>query len=68
MAAAGLKAAAAVGQAAGRRMMSSAAGGLVTIERRDTIAIVKMNRAPVNSLNLELLTELKDTILACERV
>lgn len=48
------------------RQMSSAAGKLVNIEHRDEVAIVKMNRAPVNSLNFELMTELREAIVACE--
>ncbi|XP_043482302.1 enoyl-CoA delta isomerase 1, mitochondrial-like [Leptopilina heterotoma] len=36
---------------------------LVEVEQRDSgIAVVSMNRAPVNSLNLELLTELTTTL------
>jgi hypothetical protein len=46
--------------------MSSAAGKMVNVEHRDEVAVVKMNRAPVNSLNMELMTELREAIAACE--
>jgi enoyl-CoA hydratase/carnithine racemase len=46
--------------------MSSVAGKMVNVEHRDEVAIVKMNRAPVNSLNMELMTELREAIAACE--
>ncbi|OQS03685.1 3,2-trans-enoyl-CoA isomerase, mitochondrial precursor, partial [Thraustotheca clavata] len=50
----------------GHRTLSTAPN-LVEIEKKDAIAIVRMNRAPVNSLNLELLQAIDVAIQSLEQ-
>ncbi|CAK4703479.1 hypothetical protein LEN26_019674 [Aphanomyces euteiches] len=40
---------------------------LVTVERREGYAVVRMNRAPVNSLNLEMFKALEKTVADLEK-
>ncbi|KDO31959.1 hypothetical protein SPRG_03174 [Saprolegnia parasitica CBS 223.65] len=51
----------------GARAMSSAPPSLVTVEKKDGFAILRLNRPPVNSLSMELLLAIDEAIQALEK-
>ncbi|KAG9408084.1 dodecenoyl-CoA isomerase [Aphanomyces cochlioides] len=48
-------------------VVDSSPSSLVTVERREGYAVVRMNRAPVNSLNLEMFKALEKTVADLEK-
>ncbi|XP_074648444.1 enoyl-CoA delta isomerase 1, mitochondrial-like isoform X2 [Tubulanus polymorphus] len=50
-----------------QKMLSSSPAGNVTVDKQEGLAVLKMHRKPVNSLNTEFLKELTETLDSLEK-